>query len=81
MKKEDVKRAIAYSGNTVTGVSRALGTSQHNLSAKLAREPRPQDMRDIARAIGAEFVEGFLFPDGTFVTSQPEKGSDLLPDD
>lgn len=73
MKAETIKRAIAYSGKSLSQVARETGQSPSNFMNKLARNSfRDSDLKEIAAVIGAEHRDYFQFPRGVRVEDDEE---------
>lgn len=61
-----IKLAETYANVSEAEVARRLNTTSQNLGQKVKRGRfTADDMQKIAKAIGAEFVYSFRFPDGT----------------
>lgn len=66
MKEDEIKKALAYAGKSQRLLSDDLQETPMNLNKKIKRETlKSDDMKKIAKAIGAEYKEYFEFPDGT----------------
>ena len=62
---EKIRIAISRQGATVTSLAPATGQTRQNLSNKLSRDNfTTSELRELAEALGVEFVCGFRFPDG-----------------
>ena len=65
MNKEQLKAATAYAGKTFAEVAEALGVSRQNFTQRANRASwTGADLERIAQALGAEYFEGFRFPNG-----------------
>lgn len=63
---QKINMALAYKGMSKTDLANILNTSLQNLSQKMKRDSfSTEDMEKIAAALGAVYVFGFEFPDGT----------------
>ena len=63
---EKIKILIGRQGITLGQLAEKTGQSRQNMSNKMSRDNfTEQEARDIAAALGAEFVCAFRFSDGT----------------
>lgn len=77
MKTETIKRAIAYSGKSISQVARETGQSPANLLNKMGRNSfRDSDLEAIADAIGAKRRDYFEFPDGVKIEANEADEAD-----
>lgn len=66
MKADDLKKALSYSDVSKLKLAEKLDVNYNNLWKKIERETlKDDDLKKIAKAIGAEYKEYFEFPDGT----------------
>lgn len=65
---QKVEMALSYAGINKSELARRLNTTPQNLRLKFMRNSfRPDDLEEIAQAIGAGFDYKFEFPDGTII--------------
>lgn len=65
---QKIKMAIAYKGMSQAALARFIGMTPSNFNQKLKRETFSQEeLENIAKALGAIFLFGFEFPDGTII--------------
>lgn len=65
MERKTINKAITYGGKTQAEIAQALGMTAANLSNRLNKcRFSADELRTIAEAMGAEYVEFFQFPDG-----------------
>ncbi len=63
---EKIRILLGRRNLTLTQLAEMISTSRQNLSNKMSRDNfSEQEAKDIAVALGAEFVCVFRFPDGT----------------
>lgn len=63
-----LKLAEAYAGITEAELARRIGCSPQALNNRIKTGRFTSDeMKRIAQALGADYVYGFQFPDGTFL--------------
>ena len=63
---EKIKILIGRQNMTLAKLAEKTGQSRQNLSNKMSRDNfTEQDAKEIATALGAEFICTFRFPDGT----------------
>ena len=63
---EKIKILIGRQNMTLAQLAEKIGQSRQNLSNKMSRDNfTEQEAREIASALGAEFVCSFRFSDGT----------------
>lgn len=68
MKYEKLKAAITLAGFSLSSLAREIGSSPQAFTQKVKRERLTDDeLQAIAEKIGAEYVNGFRFKDGTFI--------------
>lgn len=64
--KQKIDMAIAYKGMSQAALARSIGMTPSNFNQKYKRETFTQEeLEQIAAALGAVYVFGFEFPDGT----------------
>lgn len=62
---KQVKTATTYAGISLADLARNIGTSPQAFSQRLKADTlRPADLERIAKALGAEYISLFVFPDG-----------------
>lgn len=65
---EKIRMAAARSGVSLSELARRIGKTPQNLSQRLKRGTiYPEELEQIAAALGAEIDVAFVFPDGTRV--------------
>lgn len=63
---EKIRIAIGRQKMSIQDLAAKLGQSRQNLSRKLSSDNFPEnEAREIARALGAEYICVFRFPDGS----------------
>lgn len=61
-----IKMALSYKNMSQAELARVLGTTPSNFNQKVKRNTLTrEDLEKIAKALGAEFICKFQFPDGT----------------
>lgn len=61
-----IKMALSYKNMSQAELARVLGTTPSNFNQKVKRNTLTrEDLDEIAKALGAEFICKFQFPDGT----------------
>ncbi len=61
-----LKMSLSFCGLSQAELARRIGTTPSNLNQKVKRNTLTREnLEEIARAMGAEFVCHFRFPDGT----------------
>jgi transcriptional regulator with XRE-family HTH domain len=64
--KKKIKMALACAGISEAELARRLGVSASAFNQRLQRgKLTPEDLSNVADALGAEFICRFRFPDGT----------------
>lgn len=64
--KQKIDMAIAYKSMSQAALARSIGMTPSNFNQKYKRETFTQEeLEQIAAALGAVYVFGFEFPDGT----------------
>ncbi len=76
MKSESIKKALAYAGFTMNSLARALKEKNANsLHNKMSRggigAKTDEELKEIAKAIGANYYAFFEFPDGVKIGDYP----------
>ncbi len=65
MDRKTITKAIAYSGISQADLARALGITPATFSNRLNKSRfSSEELKTIAAALGAEYVESFRFSDG-----------------
>lgn len=65
MDSNAIKASVSYSGKSLASVAREIGQTPQNLSNKLSRGSLTNDeLKAIAKALGAEYKSYFEFPNG-----------------
>jgi len=63
-----IKLACTLAGVSMSELARRIGTTPQNLSQRLkVGRFSAEELESIAKALGAEFRLGFIFPDGSEV--------------
>ena len=66
--EQKINMAVAYKGMSQAALARAIGMTPSNFNQKIKRETfSPEEMSNIATALGAVYTSAFEFPDGTKV--------------
>lgn len=68
--KEQIDIAISYKGSSLSAVAQAIGMTHQGLQRKIVRNTlKREELRKIAKVLGAVYVSYFLFPDGLSIGS------------
>ena len=68
MKEKQIKMALAYANISVNKLAEHFSYSRANLAQKISRETlTDEELKTIAKAIGAEYICCFRFDDGTII--------------
>ena len=63
--EQQIDLAIAYRATNMSVIARAMGMSRQNLYKKMARNTlRKEELSEIAKILGGEYVSYFSFPGG-----------------
>ena len=66
--EQKISMALAYRGMSQAALAREIGTSPANLNQRMKRGSfTAEEMEQIAAVLGAKYVYGFEFEDGTKV--------------
>lgn len=64
--EQKINMALAYKAMSQAALARGIGMTPSNFNQKLKRETfSTEELQTIASALGATYVFGFEFPDGT----------------
>lgn len=64
--EQRIKAALAYAGISQAKCAQEIGMTASNFNQKLKRETfTEEELQNIGKAIGAEFVCAFVFENGT----------------
>jgi len=65
-RRNRIKAATAFAGKRARDLATATGLSESGFSQRLSNDSlKEDDMKKIADALGAKYIECFEFPDGT----------------
>lgn len=69
MNPEVIKKLCKATGHTMTEAGQAIDLKQNSFSSRVHRDTlTDKDRAEIAKALGAVYVCGFLLPDGTWLS-------------
>ena len=73
--EQQIDLAIAYRATNLSVIARAMGITRQTLHRKLIRNTlKKEDLRKIAKILGAEYVSYFSFPGGIEIGKEAAKG-------
>ena len=66
--------AIAYRSTNVSAIARAMGTTRQNLHQKITRNTlTTEELGEIGKILGGEYVSYFSFPGGVVIGDTRKK--------
>lgn len=64
--EQKINMALSYKSMSQSELARKIGTSPQNFNQKIKRNTfTKEELEDIAKVLGGQWIAEFVFPDGT----------------